>query len=117
MDLRPGGAQALERAGFEAANLRQFSVRPERYKDADLGKSEPQAIYNALADLTAKAQGGCLLYFSSHGAPAGVVNVVTGDGEPVGDALVRHPAISLVTPCDPSKRAGLLAFRDRKSVV
>jgi hypothetical protein len=66
-------SQALERAGFEPANLRQFSVRPERYKDPDLGKSEPQAIYNALADLTARAQGGCLVYFSSHGAPAGVV--------------------------------------------
>jgi hypothetical protein len=65
--------QALERAGFEAQNLRQFSVRPERYKDAALTKSEPQAIYDALADLTAKATGGCLVYFSSHGAPQGVV--------------------------------------------
>jgi len=64
---------ALERAGFEPANLRQFSVRPERYKDAALTKSEPQAIYDALADLTARATGGCLVYFSSHGAPQGVV--------------------------------------------
>jgi len=29
--------------------------------------------------------------------PAGVLQVVTGDGIPVGDALVRHPAISLVS--------------------
>ena len=29
--------------------------------------------------------------------PPGVLQVVTGDGEPVGDALVRHPAISLVS--------------------
>jgi hypothetical protein len=65
--------QALEHAGFEPGNLRQFSVRPERYKDPDLGKSAPQEIYNAMADLTAKAPGGCLVYFSSHGAPAGVV--------------------------------------------
>lgn len=65
--------QAFERAGFEAAHLRQFSVRPERYKDVALTKSEPQAIYDALADLTAKATGGCLVYFSSHGAPQGVV--------------------------------------------
>lgn len=65
--------QALERAGFEPGNLRQFSVRPERYKDPELGKSAPQEIYNAMADLTAKASGGCLIYFSSHGAPAGVV--------------------------------------------
>jgi len=65
--------QAFEQAGFEPANLRQFSVRPERYKDVALTRSEPQAIYDALADLTGKATGGCLVYFSSHGAPQGVV--------------------------------------------
>lgn len=64
---------AFERAGFEPANLRQFSVRPERYKEAALTRSEPQAIYDALVDLTGKATGGCLVYFSSHGAPQGVV--------------------------------------------
>jgi len=66
-------SQALEKAGFAAANLRQFSVRPERYKDPGLGKSEPDAILNAMVDLTGKATGGCLVYFSSHGAPQGVV--------------------------------------------
>jgi betaine-aldehyde dehydrogenase/aminobutyraldehyde dehydrogenase len=29
--------------------------------------------------------------------PAGVVNVITGDGVPVGDGLVRHPDIALVS--------------------
>ncbi|MFI4963813.1 MAG: C13 family peptidase [Caulobacterales bacterium] len=65
--------QAFEKAGFQPANLRQFSVRPERYRAEALTRSEPQAIYDALADLTAKAAGGCLVYFSSHGAPQGVV--------------------------------------------
>ena len=64
---------AFEQAGFDPANLRQFSVRPERYKDVALTKSSPQAIYDALGELTARAQGGCLVYFSSHGAPQGVV--------------------------------------------
>jgi len=63
----------FEQAGFDAANLKQFSVRPERYPDAHPEKSSPQGIYDALADLTTKAQGGCLIYFSSHGAPTGVV--------------------------------------------
>ena len=65
--------QAFEQAGFSPANLRQFSVRPEKYKGVALEKSEPQAIFNALADLTARATGGCLIYFSSHGAPGGVL--------------------------------------------
>lgn len=64
---------ALTRIGFDPANLRQFSVRPERYPDAHAGKSDADNIYDALVDLTRKAQGGCLVYFSSHGAPQGVV--------------------------------------------
>jgi len=66
-------SQALERAGFQSANLRQFSVRPERYREAGLDKADPNTIFNAMVDLTGKATGGCLLYVSSHGAPEGVV--------------------------------------------
>ena len=65
--------QAFEQAGFDPINLRQFSVRPENYKGVALTKSDPQAIAEALGQLTAKATGGCLVYFSSHGAPMGVV--------------------------------------------
>jgi hypothetical protein len=64
---------ALEKAGFAKANLREFSVRPERYKDVAPQKSSPQALYQALVEMTPKATGGCLVYFSSHGAPQGVV--------------------------------------------
>lgn len=66
-------SRELERIGFEPANVRQFSVRPERYHDTAALKSAPKVIYDTLVDLTAKAQGGCLIYFSSHGAPTGVV--------------------------------------------
>jgi len=63
---------ALLGAGFLAANLRQFSVRPERYSPTP-DKSEPDAIYGGLRDLTARAQGGCLLYLTSHGVRQGVI--------------------------------------------
>ena len=66
-------AKALIGVGFAPANVRQFSVRPQRYKDAGAAKSDIQGIYDGLSAVTAKAQGGCLLYFSSHGAPQGVV--------------------------------------------
>ncbi len=62
---------ALGRAGFQAQNIRQFSVRPERYKDTRPEKSEMRGIYNALVDLSGKASGGCLFYMTSHGAPQG----------------------------------------------
>jgi hypothetical protein len=64
---------ALEHAGFAPANLRQFSVRPERYKDVGLSKADPATIFTSMVDLTGRATGGCLVYFSSHGAPEGVV--------------------------------------------
>ncbi|PZQ64589.1 MAG: peptidase C13 [Phenylobacterium zucineum] len=62
---------AITRAGFEPANIRQFSVRPERYKDTRPEKAELRGIYGALADLSTKASGGCLFYLTSHGLPQG----------------------------------------------
>jgi hypothetical protein len=66
-------AQTLERAGFRPANLRQYSVRPERYKDTRPEKSDLPTIYKGLVDLTAHTQAGCLFYLSSHGSPDGAV--------------------------------------------
>src|SRR3990167_4374856 len=62
---------ALGRAGFQAQNIRQFSVRPERYKDTRPEKSELRGIYNALSDLSGRTAGGCLFYLTSHGLPQG----------------------------------------------
>jgi hypothetical protein len=66
-------AQALKSVGFQPDNLRQFSVRPERYRDAAPLKSDPREIYRTLGELTARTAGGCLIYFTSHGAPQGVI--------------------------------------------
>jgi hypothetical protein len=63
--------QALGRIGFKADNMRQFSVRPERYKDTRPEKTDPRGIYAALVDLSSKAPGGCLFYLTSHGIPQG----------------------------------------------
>ena len=97
---------ALEQAGFDAANLRQFSVRPERYKDAGLAKSAPQAIYDALTDLTARTQGGCLIYFSSHGGPNGM-GVVVDQGfippgvmaQMVNTTCGKRPTVVIISAC------------------
>ena len=62
---------ALSRIGFQPQNIRQFSVRPERYKDTRPEKSDLRGIYDALVDLSAKTSGGCLFYLTSHGAPQG----------------------------------------------
>lgn len=63
---------ALLSAGFQAQNLREFSVRPARYLPRPKS-SDVESIYDSLVQLTAQAPDGCLVYFSSHGAPSGVV--------------------------------------------
>jgi hypothetical protein len=65
-------SRALVGIGFDPANLRQYSVRPQRYPDAHAGRSDADAIYDGLMALTKAAPGGCLVYFSSHGAPQGL---------------------------------------------
>ena len=62
---------ALSRAGFPTENIRQFSVRPERYNDTRPAKSELRGIYRALSDLSGRTTGGCMFYLTSHGLPQG----------------------------------------------
>lgn len=62
---------ALNRLGFQPQNVRQFSVRPERYQDTQPEKAELRGIYNALSALSDRTGGGCLFYLTSHGLPQG----------------------------------------------
>ncbi|MFN3582422.1 C13 family peptidase [Phenylobacterium sp.] len=66
-------AQALTRVGFRPGNLRQFSTRPDRDKATRPARTDVEAIYRTLENLTAQAQGGCLFYLTSHGSPEGAV--------------------------------------------
>ena len=66
-------AQAFVAAGFSPENIRQFSVRPERYPDTRPMKSELIEIATELGRLTTKAPEGCLIYFTSHGSPQGAL--------------------------------------------
>ena len=64
--------EALLAAGFQPQNLREFSVRPDRYQPRP-ARTDVEGIYDALTQLAAHAPDGCLIYFTSHGAPSGVV--------------------------------------------
>lgn len=97
-------AKALEQAGFQTGNVRQYSVRPERYKDTHPGKTDLKTIYTDLVDLTAKTSGGCMFYLSSHGSPAGVVidKQILAPG--VLDALLERtcgarPTVVVISAC------------------
>jgi len=94
----------LVQMGFDSTHLRQFSVRPERYPDTHPLKTEARGIYDALVDLTSKAKDGCLIYFSSHGAPTGVVmdQQILPPGV-LGDILDRtcgaRPTVVIISAC------------------
>lgn len=63
----------FERIGITSDNLLEFSVRPGRYPDAHPLQSDAQTIADSLWDLSNRTSAGCLVYFSSHGTPDGLV--------------------------------------------
>ena len=66
-------SQAFEKAGFSEDNVLQFSVRPEKYPTQGPLKSDIETISGEFGQLTTRATGGCLIYFTSHGAPSGII--------------------------------------------
>jgi hypothetical protein len=97
-------AAELIRKGFAAANLRQFSVRPERYPDTKPGKADLEPIYESLKSLAEQAKSGCLIYFSSHGSPQGVVldgRIIPPQliDEMISEACGRRPTIVIISAC------------------
>jgi len=97
-------ARALVDAGFPPANIRQFSARPERYPQERLMLSDAGLIASQLYGLASAARGGCLVYFTSHGSPDGVL---VGDRllSPAGlsgivdQACPGRPAVVIVSAC------------------
>jgi hypothetical protein len=66
-------ATAFAKLGFKRANMLQFSVD---YDDGTEHVAIPD-IAAELQTLTSRAKGGCLIYFTSHGTPTGMI---MGDG-------------------------------------
>jgi len=55
--------------GFSPANMAQFSLDPDHGAlPTDFG-----SIADTLWDLSSRAPGGCLIYFTSHGTPDGII--------------------------------------------
>ncbi len=66
--------------------------------------SDPDLIGEKLAELGAQAQGGCLVYFSSHGSPSGVVvgpNLLSPAGlsQIVDNACGERPTVVILSAC------------------
>jgi hypothetical protein len=97
-------SRALVAEGFSSSNMQQFSVRPERYPDEHLMLSEPGLIGSKLRDIASRATGGCLVYFTSHGSPSGVLVgprllSPAGLSQIVDDACGDRPTVVIVSAC------------------
>jgi hypothetical protein len=63
----------LVHMGFESANVEEFSVRPDNYPQEHVQASDSHTIATSLWDLSNRTSGGCLVFFTSHGSPDGIV--------------------------------------------
>ena len=91
---------AFAKLGFKRANMLQFSVD----YDEGTGHVAIPDIASELQTLTNRARAGCLIYFTSHGTPTGMV---MGDAllspaqmhDMVGNACGARPAVIVMSSC------------------
>ena len=95
---------AFAKAGFAREHISQFSVQPNHDRQRTVLRSDPPTIAGELGRLAGNAKSGCLVYFTSHGSPDGIV---LGDGgltpsamaRMVDDACAERPAVVVVAAC------------------
>jgi hypothetical protein len=101
-------AARLTMMGFEPGNIRQFSTRPDRYPDTHPARTDLEPIFDTLTQLAQKAPAGCLIYYTSHGGPPGVVMDEDGKqmivppgvmAELVNQACPNRPTVVVISAC------------------
>jgi hypothetical protein len=93
-------ATAFAKIGFSKANMVQFSVD---YDDGTQHTTIP-GIATAMKAITAKAKAGCLLYFTSHGVPEGMIidDAVLGPDQMrdmVNKSCGKRPSVIVMSSC------------------
>jgi len=110
--------KALVARGFSPEHLRQFSLQPERYPQDGALKTESIPIVDQMTNLAAAAQEGCLIYFTSHGSPDGII---VGDqlwtpnlmASAIDATCGKRPAVIILSACFSGIFVPLLADPNR----
>ena len=97
-------AAALIARGARPENLRQLSVEPARDPANRPAEATPANLRQALAETSARARGGCLLYFTSHGDRRGIVlgkgTLTPAEMAGLADAhCAGRPTVAVVSAC------------------
>jgi hypothetical protein len=111
-------AAALERRGFSPANIAQFSLHPDLYPADHAARTALAPVATRLRELASRATDGCLVYFTSHGSPDGVVvnNRIVPPAVMaaiIGGACGSRPTAVIVSACFSGVFLPALAAPDR----
>jgi hypothetical protein len=107
-------ATAFANIGFDKANMVQFSVD---YDDGTQHTGVPE-IAAAMQSVAARAKDGCLIYFTSHGTPTGII---VGDAvltpaqmhDMVNSACGARPSVIVMSSCYSGQFVPALAAENR----
>lgn len=107
-------AHAFAGIGFNPNNMVQFSPDP----DKDAMQLDAQSVATTLWDLTNRAPGGCLIYYTSHGTPQGIImdnGQMTPDnwGHIVNNACGSKPSVIVMSACFSGQFIPVLAGGNR----
>jgi hypothetical protein len=113
----------VENLGFSPDNVREFSVRPDRYTPTP-GRSTLFTVQNSLLQQAAKAKSGCLVYFTSHGTEYGAflnaenknngtIIFPTVMADLVNSACPGRPTIVIISTCFSGVNVPALRQKDR----
>ena len=97
-------SKALVSLGFLPSHIKQFSVRPETDMETNPLRSDIETIDTEFRKLARQSSGGCFLYFTSHGAPQGILignNLVAPNviRQIVNDACGDRMTVVVVSAC------------------
>jgi len=95
---------ALKQMGFAEDHIQQYSVHPELDAASKPLKSDGGTIYRNFLRLTDQATGGCFVYFTSHGAPLGIVIgeqlvSIRSVGDVIDNSCHDRPTVVVVSAC------------------
>jgi hypothetical protein len=96
---------ALVKAGFNPANMLQYSLRPIKPGDDPKIVTTPTEVVGGFERLANQTHSGCLFYVTSHGSPEGAVFGPVNTLRPIAlrkilDALCPgRPTVAIVSAC------------------
>ena len=114
-------AAQFKKMGFSPENVVQFSIRPDRYPAESPKLAALAVLREQLVQTAERAKAGCLIYYTSHGAPGGLVMMTEPDefitpgqlNRLVQTACPNRPVVFVLSACFSGSFIPGLAGNDR----